>query len=65
MLDFRVVVAAGARRSPPPAEIKQGRSISGGGQKGVGHKKHALEGVFYVLNVQGGENAPFWVCSLV
>jgi len=27
----------------------------GWGQKGVGHIKHALEGMFYVLDVRGGE----------
>ena len=50
----------------------QARSLArheGWGQEGVGHKKHTLEGVFYVLDMKGGvrkalgtKNMPLRAC---
>jgi len=48
----------GAKYENAPERVCSRVRREGWGQEGVEHAKHALEGMFCVLNVKGGENAP-------
>jgi len=48
----------GAKYENAPERARSRVRREGWGQEGVEHKKHALKGMFCVLNVKGGENTP-------